>query len=327
MKKTLTLSLVLYFLICISIPCFALLSNFLSVGDYAHLESFTNNGSDYKTFFQGAFVNPISVQPNKALFKITSIHQTLSKQLMSGEIGISDEYIFMGRTGENNFEIQHVYRSIFNRIDSKEEKMNIYFVKDDLLELRFAVPYTGCNELTVKLKMLALDGNNLKYQILLSDCLRKSFKIPKSDKMPDLIKNLPLSKAIKIGNGENIVVEFTDPDCKFCRKMSEYFKTRSDTTRYVFLFPMTFHPKAREKSLYILCSDDRVKTLEEVMSGKVDNSVFQVCNNPEMNQLIEEYKNVGTEIGVTGTPTYFINGKIVRGAKTDQIESIFKEGR
>jgi thiol:disulfide interchange protein DsbC len=33
--------------------------------------------------------------------------------------------------------------------------------------------------------------------------------------MADRIKDLPLEKALKIGDGKNIVIEVTDPDCPF----------------------------------------------------------------------------------------------------------------
>ena len=37
-------------------------------------------------------------------------------------------------------------------------------------------------------------------------------------------KTLPLDKAIKIGNGKNIIVEFTDPDCPHCRTASAFLE-------------------------------------------------------------------------------------------------------
>jgi len=38
------------------------------------------------------------------------------------------------------------------------------------------------------------------------------------------LKDVPLDKAVKIGNGRNKVIEFTDPDCPYCRKAAAFFK-------------------------------------------------------------------------------------------------------
>ena len=44
-------------------------------------------------------------------------------------------------------------------------------------------------------------------------------------------------KAVKVGSGKHEVIEVTDPDCPFCRKMHEYWAKRPDVTRYVFFLP------------------------------------------------------------------------------------------
>lgn len=138
-------------------------------------------------------------------------------------------------------------------------------------------------------------------------------------------KELPLNKAIKIGSGKNIVVEFTDPDCPYCRKMSDYLKTRNDLTRYVFMFPLTnIHPKAEAKSRYVLCSQDKAKALEEVMSGKFDSKDPEECKDKEAFKLLEDHINITSQAGINGTPTFFINGNFLSGADTKKFESFLK---
>ena len=58
------------------------------------------------------------------------------------------------------------------------------------------------------------------------------------------LKDVPLDKAVKIGNGRNKVIEFTDPDCPYCRKAAEFFKGRDDVTLYIFFFPLPIHKDA-----------------------------------------------------------------------------------
>lgn len=141
------------------------------------------------------------------------------------------------------------------------------------------------------------------------------------------VKDIPLDKAIKIGSGKNVVIEFTDVDCPFCRKMSEYLKTKTDITRYVFLFPLVqIHPKAEAKSRYVLCSSDKAKALEDAMSGKFDkDGSFKPCDDPAVAKTLNEHMEIGRKVGVEGTPAFFVNGQFVSGANIQAFESFLKK--
>ncbi|KJU84357.1 protein-disulfide isomerase [Candidatus Magnetobacterium bavaricum] len=137
------------------------------------------------------------------------------------------------------------------------------------------------------------------------------------------VKDLPLDKAVKIGKGKNTVIEFTDPDCPFCRKLSEFLTKRDDITRYVFLFPLVqLHPKAMDKSKYILCSEDKGKALEEVMAGKHDDDKFEVCKDEKVEKALTENLELGASLGINGTPYLVVNGEVVQGANIQLIETL-----
>ena len=147
----------------------------------------------------------------------------------------------------------------------------------------------------------------------------------KSEIMTLQYKEIPLEKGLKIGTGKNTVVEITDPDCPYCRSGSQYFADRTDVTRYVFFWPLS--PDSEQKVRHILCAKDRVKTYEEVMAGKYDEASLTICQDPAVESLIKDSKEMGTRIGMTGTPIYFINGKSVRGANIPVIERLLKENQ
>ncbi len=141
--------------------------------------------------------------------------------------------------------------------------------------------------------------------------------------MEEKVAKVPLDKAIKIGSGKNKVIEFTDPDCPFCRKAADYLKNRKDVTRYVFLFPLVqLHPKAPDKVKHIYCSEDRAKALEQVMAGEFDNKELTLCKDEKIDKLIEEVEKIGQEMGVSGTPLLIVEGKVVQGANIPRIEQI-----
>jgi thiol:disulfide interchange protein DsbC len=131
--------------------------------------------------------------------------------------------------------------------------------------------------------------------------------------------DLDISKAIRIGSGPKTVVEFTDPDCPFCRKASKYFETRPDVTRYVFFNPLARHPRAKEKARFILSMPDKAKAYHDVMSGLMD-SVPVLESTPEGVRLQEEQKEIAKKSKVTSTPTFMINGRIMEGFDLKKIE-------
>lgn len=135
-------------------------------------------------------------------------------------------------------------------------------------------------------------------------------------------KDLNLGKAVKTGNGKHIVIEFTDPDCPFCRQASSYFESRTDVTKYTFFIPLPMHPDAPGKVRYILCQNDRAKALEEVMNGKIDGQKYETCKNTEVDELMNWHKSEGAKMNVSSTPFFIIDGKAVNGADIPKIEKI-----
>ncbi len=134
-------------------------------------------------------------------------------------------------------------------------------------------------------------------------------------------KGLPFDKAIKIGNGKNTVVEFTDPDCSYCRAASAFLEKRKDVTRYIFFFPLPSHQDAENKVKYVFCAADRAKAYEEAMQGKLDDKKYEKCSKPEAAELLELHKEIGRKMRISGTPFFIINGKkTVTGANMPEIE-------
>ncbi len=145
--------------------------------------------------------------------------------------------------------------------------------------------------------------------------------------MVSKIKDIPLEKALKIGNGKNTVIEFTDPDCPFCRKGSKFLSTRADTTRYIFFVPLPSHPDSAPKVRYILCAQDKEKAYADAMSGKLDNMKFELCTDPKVDEMVKAQEEIGQRIGISATPTYFINGVPIRGADIQAITKLLPQAQ
>ena len=153
---------------------------------------------------------------------------------------------------------------------------------------------------------------------------KKSLTQEKRDQLQaKKLTDIPLDKAIKIGTGKNKVIEFTDPDCPYCRQAAEYFKNKN-VTKYVYLIPITqLHPKAEEKAKYILAAEDKVKAYYEVMSGAKDKDDLSSQKiSKEVNDMYQAQQSIGNKIGITGTPAFWINGKYMPGANIKMFDTL-----
>jgi len=142
-----------------------------------------------------------------------------------------------------------------------------------------------------------------------------------------LLTSEDLKKAIKVGTGKNIVVEVTDPDCPYCRKMHAYWNSRTDLTRYIFFKPLDMHPDAVKKASYILAADDTEKALFEVYSGQLDGNRKILDQKHEDKGRLNAQKAIADKLQVNATPSYWVNGKYVSGANIPLIEKYLGKAR
>jgi thiol:disulfide interchange protein DsbC len=149
-----------------------------------------------------------------------------------------------------------------------------------------------------------------------------------SKNIKEKIKDVPLQKALSIGQGKHRIIEITDPDCPYCRKASEFFFKRIDVTRHIFFYPLPIHPQAKDKVLYIFCAKDMAKAYEEAMTGKLDDMTFKICKDPKALELLNIHKDVADRLGVKGTPFFFIDGHTaVFGADVPRLDKLLRDGQ
>lgn len=142
--------------------------------------------------------------------------------------------------------------------------------------------------------------------------------------LAEKVKSIPLDKALKIGSGPRQVIQFTDPDCPYCRKVDEFLAKRTDVTRYVFFLPLRqLHPDAEKKVRYILSQKDREKAFREVVSGALDGK--PAPESVHKDTMLEEMEQIAKSIGVRGTPALWVDGIAVNGADIPRITALLDE--
>ena len=146
--------------------------------------------------------------------------------------------------------------------------------------------------------------------------------VTKERMMRDKIADIDLTSALKIGDGPNIVIEVTDPDCPYCRKGSKFLEGRDDMTRYVFFTPLPMHPKAPQKCAFILSSENSEQAMIDVFAGKYDKDPLPEFTD---NNKLSTHKMIAAKLEVRGTPAYWINGNFVNGANTGAMERLLNQ--
>jgi protein-disulfide isomerase len=61
------------------------------------------------------------------------------------------------------------------------------------------------------------------------------------------------------------------------------------------------------------------------MKGKIDGQKYETCTNAEVDELINLHKSEATRLGISSTPFFIIDGKVVSGADIPKIEKILSE--
>ncbi len=152
--------------------------------------------------------------------------------------------------------------------------------------------------------------------LLLLLCLMAFAPLPAS-----AVDTVDLSKALKVGTGKIMVIEFTDPDCPYCRKAEEFFGKRTDVTRYIFLVPLPMHPDAPAKAQVILSAADGAKAYTEIMGGSLDRKKPEGMTELGIKRLAE-HEQIARDAKVGGMPTFIISGLIIEGLNMQKIQKV-----
>jgi protein-disulfide isomerase len=136
------------------------------------------------------------------------------------------------------------------------------------------------------------------------------------------------------------IVTFSDFECPFCSRAETTVKQVMDTypgkIRLVFRdYPLPFHPNAQKASEAAHCAADQgkywemheklfanqqaltVPQLKEHAKGiGLDQAKFDKClDGGDKASIVVANKKAGDEAGVSGTPAFFINGRMLSGAQ------------
>lgn len=170
--------------------------------------------------------------------------------------------------------------------------------------------------------------------------LRSKAKIEIFLERPSVTVSVDDDPAVGNPNAPIKLIEFSEFQCPFCKRarptIEKILSTYKDNIYYVFRdFPLSFHKEAKGAAIAANCAHDQGKywdfnkKLWDIQSSlsaekyqeiakelKLDLGKFNKCiEGQKYVQEIDKDQQEGIDVGVSGTPAYFINGKFLSGAQ------------
>ena len=169
--------------------------------------------------------------------------------------------------------------------------------------------------------------------LLFGDILTKEGKNLTEDRRNEIstrkVGQLPLDKAVKVGNGQNKIIIFTDPDCPFCKKLASHLSSKQDITQFIFFFPLrNLHPLADVKCSYILGAENSSAAYQDIESGKLEKTDWKSISQSEKGiKRLQEHIGLANSLNITSTPSVWVNGKFVAGANLPLIDKLLTQSK
>ncbi len=154
------------------------------------------------------------------------------------------------------------------------------------------------------------------------------------------------------------IVEFSEYQCPYCKKYvddaySQIMANYGDQVKYIFRdYPLPFHPHAQITAEAARCAGDQDKywdfhdlvfanqaewsildDSQETLIGYatqlgLNQADFTAClQQGKFTQQIKDDLALGKKVGVSGTPSFFVNGQMLVGAQPYSVfEALIKQG-
>lgn len=136
------------------------------------------------------------------------------------------------------------------------------------------------------------------------------------------------AKALAIGPASApTIIEFTDPDCPYCRALDRFWAAKAaegKPVRRLIYFVSGIHPEAAAKAEHILCAADKEATFRAIYGG-AKPARLDTC--AAGHQKVAADAALVRTIGVTGTPTLIADGKLISGFQQAELEAFLDESR
>jgi protein-disulfide isomerase len=168
-------------------------------------------------------------------------------------------------------------------------------------------------------------------------------------------------KVIPIGNSFTqgpekaalTIVEFSDLQCPYCSQFAPILdslaRSYPNDVKVVFKnFPLSFHEKARAAAAAAIAAGKQGKFFEfrykvaphyhdlgdslylavaKEIGLDVPRFKKEMSLSPEVNKMLDEDMDLGRKVGVEGTPTIFVNGRLAQDRSYDYFVRLIRQAK
>jgi protein-disulfide isomerase len=226
-----------------------------------------------------------------------------------------------------------------------------------LLALAFALCLSDCTTPGMENRLNKMEAKQDSILKILTSMQEKNEFVasrvgwrPPADTAPKLI---PVGSSFATGpeRASVTIVEFSDLQCPYCSQFAPTLDSISraypNDVRVVFKnFPLSFHPQSRPAAAAAIAAGKQGKFFEfryKVAPHFRDlkDSVYlgvakelgldlvrfkkDMALTPEVSKVLDEDTELGRKVGVEGTPTIFINGRLAEERTYDYFEKLIKK--
>jgi protein-disulfide isomerase len=175
---------------------------------------------------------------------------------------------------------------------------------------------------------------------------------PPADTTP---KNIPVGTSFATGpeKAALTVVEFSDLQCPYCSQfaptLDSLARAYPNDVRVVFKhFPLSFHPQARPAAAAAIAAGRQGKFFEfrykvaphfrdlkdslylavaKDLGLDMERFKKDMALTPDVAKILDEDTELGRRVGVEGTPTIFVNGRLAQERSFEYFEKLIKQNK
>lgn len=144
-----------------------------------------------------------------------------------------------------------------------------------------------------------------------------------SDRRHGIIASVDLSDALIIGDEGGLeIVEFTNPDCPYCRQLDQFLQTKRAEGHLIkrkIVFT-TRDPRSAEKAISVLCAEDP----EEAFATLFRGGTVAPASCLSGQERLSAHTSVSDQVGVTGTPSLLVAGEFHTGFPQAKLEAFLQ---
>jgi thiol:disulfide interchange protein DsbC len=139
------------------------------------------------------------------------------------------------------------------------------------------------------------------------------------------MSNIDKSVALTLGDGPTELIAFVDPDCPHCRRAYKWLTEQkfSGVKELIYFMPLRNRPAAEARVEQALCAPPELRqaALSQVFDPDPNQST-PVLGCPEAAETLRSQAKIAEEVGVSGTPFFFVKGQAITGFDRERLASL-----